>query len=207
MALKCIKCFRPTKTCLCNKISKVDTGVKFLFLMHPKEAYKIRTGTGRLAHLSLVDSEIVVDTTFDNNSRVQELITSNNYKPVILFPGKDSIYTKDISPELTNSDKKLLIILIDGTWDLAKKMILRSPSLLNLPKITFSNSYESQYKFKKQPNKSCLSTIETCYYLIGELKGSGVIYSNTNEEPLMDIFKTLVEFQIKCELNSGYTEL
>lgn len=206
MALKCTKCFRPQKTCLCNRISTLDPGIKFLFLMHPKEAYKNRTGTGRLAHLSLKDSEIIIDTTFDNNRRFQELLNCGEFYPVMLYPHKEAIYTKDIAPKL-DSSKKLLIILIDATWDLARKMILRSPSLLCLPKITFFNSYKSQYRFKKQPHSSYLSTIETCYYLINELKSGGVISKNIDQEPLLDIFKILVDFQIGCELNSGYTEL
>lgn len=34
-----------------------------LVLMHPKEAVKQKKGTGRLTHLALMDSEIIVDTT------------------------------------------------------------------------------------------------------------------------------------------------
>lgn len=207
MAIKCIKCFRPRKTCLCSRIEEVDTGIKFLFLMHPKEAYKIKTGTGRLSHLTLKDSEIVIDTTFDNNRRVKELLSDPDFTPVILFPHKESLLTREIKEKIYISGKRLLIILIDATWDLAKKMILRSPSLMDIPKITFSNSYESQFKFKKQPMKSYLSTIETCYYLINELKSEGLTKDDTDSKPLMDIFKTLVDFQIKCELESGYTEL
>ena len=47
--------------------------------MHPKEAYKQKTGTGRLAHLTLEDSEIIVGVDFTDNPRLNTLITDEKY--------------------------------------------------------------------------------------------------------------------------------
>ena len=71
---RCYRCFRPVKACLCKHITPIDTGIKFVFLMHPKEAYRQRTGTGRLANISLIDSEIIVGIDFTDNARLNELI-------------------------------------------------------------------------------------------------------------------------------------
>ena len=60
MAEKCYHCFRPKETCYCKDILPFDTEIHFVFLMHPKEAYKQKTGTGRLASLSLKNSEILI---------------------------------------------------------------------------------------------------------------------------------------------------
>ena len=62
--------------------------------MHPKEAYKQKTGTGRLACLSLIDSEIIIDVDFTNNKRLNALLADSQYFPIILYPGNDAITAK-----------------------------------------------------------------------------------------------------------------
>lgn len=167
--------------------------------MHPQEAYKQRTGTGRLTSLSLDNSEIIIDCTFDENKRTQELINDENYFPMVLYPGDDAIYAETFEFSGNIRNKTLLIFLIDATWHLARKMIKRSPSLMKLPKLSFSNEYRSQFQIKKQPADYCLSTIESSYYLIRELQKSGVCPEDLNPDGLLKVFEKLVDFQKKCE--------
>ena len=58
--------------------------------MHPKEYRKQRTGTGRLAKISLKDSEILVGIDFSQNTRLQALLNDPRYFPVLLYPGEDA---------------------------------------------------------------------------------------------------------------------
>ena len=94
---RCYRCFRPIKACLCKHITPIETGIKFVFLMHPKEAYHQRTGTGRLANISLIHSEIIVGIDFTNHVRLNELIggtgEGSQYFPVVLYPAQDAYFT------------------------------------------------------------------------------------------------------------------
>lgn len=199
MSDRCIKCFRPVKSCLCNHIKSINPGMKFVFLMHPQEAYKQRTGTGRLASLSLDNSEIVIDDKFNNNRRVNELLSDKNYYPMVLYPGSDAYHAESFDFGSFASGKELLVFLIDATWALAKKMMYRSKNLQELPKISFSNEYRSEFQFKKQPMDYCLSTIESSYYLLKELQKSGVCDNELDTEGLLNPFRTMVQFQLECE--------
>lgn len=58
--------------------------------MHPKEAKHQRTGTGRLSHLCLADSEILVGIEFANNARFNELLNDKKYLPFLMYPGADA---------------------------------------------------------------------------------------------------------------------
>lgn len=204
----CPKCFRPAKTCYCKYIQPVKTGVKFVFLMHPKEAYKQRTGTGRLAQLTLVDSEIIVGVDFTQNSRVNALINNPDYIPLLLYPGEDAFSAQSFADYAqtsgvlqnaqTSGTKQLLVFVVDSTWFFAKKMLRLSPNVKNLQKLSFTSAYRSQFKFKTQPAAECLSTIESCYYLIKELQAAGLTQP-CNPEPLMDIFKRMVDFQLESQ--------
>ena len=79
MGDRCYKCYKSVNNCLCKYTREIDAGIKFVFLMHPKEAKRQRTGTGNLAHISLIDSEIIVGLDFFENKRLQELLNDEKY--------------------------------------------------------------------------------------------------------------------------------
>ncbi|MBR4824465.1 MAG: DTW domain-containing protein [Spirochaetaceae bacterium] len=199
---RCMKCFRPVKTCYCKYIEPFDSGVKFVFLMHPKEAYKQRTGTGRLAHLTLENSEILIGVDFTENKRLNALLNDKSYVPLLLYPGEDawSAQTESEGQALKEmlGSKTLLVIVVDATWFFAKKILRLSKNIQHLQKISFRAGYKSQFQFKTQPEEECLSTIESCYYLINELKGAGIC-KDVSAEPLMNIFKRMVSFQLESQ--------
>jgi DTW domain-containing protein YfiP len=167
--------------------------------MHPKEAYKQKTGTGRLASLSLFESEIIIGVDLTHNKRFNTLInTEGDYKdvyPMVLYPSSSAFYSDTPAFRSVFGNKKLMVILIDATWPLAKKMVRLNPILATLPTISFRNPYLSQFQFKTQPSPSCLSTIESTYYLIEEFKTAGVINSKVDQSGLLTIFNRMVRFQ------------
>lgn len=195
----CLKCLRPKKSCYCKYIKSVDCKVKFIFLMHPKEAKHQRTGTGRLAHLSLPDSEILVGVDFTKNARVCELLSDEKYYPVLLYPGDDAWTCKKEGFKGAVGNKTLLVFVIDSTWFCSRKMIRYSTNILALPKLSFYGSYKSIFTFKHEPKEYCVSTIESCYYLIKELQTANIVDSKIDPEPLLDVFKQMVKFQITKE--------
>jgi DTW domain-containing protein YfiP len=121
MGDRCYKCYKSANNCLCKYTREIDAGIKFVFLMHPKEAKRQRTGTGNLAHISLIDSEIIVGLDFSENKRLQELLNDERYFPVMMFPGDDAWNAKKDGFEAALGNKKLLVLILDATWFCAKK--------------------------------------------------------------------------------------
>ncbi len=195
----CFKCLRPTESCLCKYAEPFDPGIKFVFLMHPKEAKRNRTGTGRVAHTALIDSEILIGIDFTKNARLCELLADPQYYPVLLYPGDDTWNAKKEGLKEAVGNKKLLAIIIDSTWFCSKKMIRLSTNIMALPKLSFYGSYRSIFTFKKEPSEECISTIETCYYLIKEFQDAKFIDEKINPECLMAAFKELIKFQLQKE--------
>lgn len=205
----CVKCFRPKSNCFCRFLKNFDAGVKYVFLMHPKEAKRQRTGTGRISAAGLEGSEIIMGIDFSENEKLNRLLSDPKYFPVLLYPGPDAYNAKTEGFKEKIGDKKLLAIIIDSTWFCSRKMIRLSKNINSLPKISFYGSYESIFTFKKEPFPECVSTIETCYYLNKELKGEGILDGKGNwesdedfsakNESLMDAFKEMIKFQLKME--------
>lgn len=189
---------RPMESCCCKFMKPFDPGIKFVFLMHPKEAKRQRTGTGRIAHAGLIDSEIIMGIDFTKNTRLCQLLADPQYYPVLLYPGDDAWTSKKEGFKAEIGNRKLLAIIIDSTWFCSKKMIKYSSNIMALPKLSFSGTYSSIFTFKKEPSPECVSTIETCYYLIKEMQQADIV-PQTDPECLMTAFKEMIKFQIQKE--------
>ena len=199
MSERCFKCFKPKSVCLCKYSAEIDSGAKFVFLMHPKEFRRQRTGTGYLAHLCLKNSEVIVGLDFATNKRLRELLADPQYFPVLMYPDENALTVNKEGFKEQLFGRKLLILILDATWFCAKKMIQHNPFLLELPKLSFSGRYRSIFTFKREPSPECISTIECCYYVIKELQTSGFVNANIDPEPLMNIFKAMIKLQLTAE--------
>ena len=167
--------------------------------MHPKEAKRQRTGTGRLSHLTLTDSELFVGIDFSNHQRLNALLKDDAFFPVVLYPSEEALNASSNELKVSLSSKRLLVIVIDSTWFCSKKMIKLSTNLHSLPRISFMGHYKSIFTFKKEPKEYCVSTIESCYYLIKELQAENLEAKPLDATPLMAVFKKMIQFQLSKE--------
>lgn len=177
----------------------MDPGIKFVLLMHPKEAKKNRTGTGRIATACLENAEILMGLDFSQNKRLQELLHDDRYYPMMMFPGPNAWNAKKEGFKENLNGKIPMPIILDSTWWCAKKLIKLNPWLLDLPQLSFYGDYRSIYTFKKEPEPEYISTLESCYYLIKEFQENNITDKNVNPEPMMDAFKEMIRFQLQAE--------
>lgn len=196
---RCYACLRPKKACFCSTIKPFKTNFQFCILMHTKEAKRERNGTGRLTHLTLSNSSIIVGNDFDNNNEFKKFLNTDIYYPMLLYPGINSINLSEetFDKELIKNKIPVLIIL-DGTWPCAKTMMRDSKCLHGLPRISFTTNIESKFSIKQQPAKFCLSTIESTYTVLYELEKQGLENMGDLKENLLKSLERLVQFQIRC---------
>ncbi|MCI6546095.1 MAG: DTW domain-containing protein [Spirochaetia bacterium] len=199
MSYRCPRCMKKGEFCLCKYTEEIDSGIKFVLLMHPKEVKKNRTGTGWITRISLKGCEIIEGLDFAENTRLNKLLEDPQYYPVLLYPGEDAWTASHEKFKEEIGNRTLLAIIIDSTWFCSRKIIQHNPQLLKLPKLSFSGSYRSIFTFKREPRPEYISTIETCYYLIKELQTAGIANQNVNPEPLMNVFKEMIKNQLRAE--------
>lgn len=194
--MRCTRCFWPEQHCWCGGITPMATATRFVFLMHPKEFKHEKAGTGRLTHLCLSNSEIVVGTEFDDNPRVRALVADPANHVVLLYPGGNAVnLSKDEPPQLDG--RRLVVLLIDATWACARKMIRLSPSLQRLPRVMFTPTAPSKFVIKQQPQEGCLSTLEATHQLLEAMAARGLdTYPLPRQLP--DLFDRMQAFQIAC---------
>jgi DTW domain-containing protein YfiP len=194
----CYRCFWPQPLCWCASIQPMETRTRFVFLMHPKEYKQEKAATGRLTHLCLPQSEIHVGIGFEDHSAVQALLRDPGLHPVLLYPGRDALNLSTGRLRAADlGDRRLVVILLDATWSLGRKMLRLSPSLQRLPRIMFTASAPSRYVIKQQPHPGCLSTLEATHETLLALESAGL---DRYPQPaqLIELFDRMQEFQIRC---------
>ena len=177
------------------------TRTRFVLLMHPKEAKKEKAGTGRLTHLTLSNSEIIVGAEFENSAPVTRLLDDPRNHVLLLYPGEQAV---NLSLGGTSSpfpaDKQVVVLVLDATWSCARKMLRLSPRLQRLPRIMFTPSAPSRFVIKQQPIEGCLSTLESVHEVLTALDRSGL---DDYERPtqLLELFDAMQRFQIECAVD------
>lgn len=181
------------------------TRTRFVFLLHPKEWKREKAATGRLTHLCLSNSSLHCGVEFDRHEEVQALLRDPQNFPVLLYPGREAVNLSHASGAASplpafnaqRGERRLVVLLLDATWALARKMLNLSPSLQRLRRIMFTPSGPSRYVIKQQPHPGCLSTLEATHELLLALEQSGLDRYPLPEQ-LPALFARMQDFQIAC---------
>lgn len=201
----CTQCLQPEFSCYCLHIRPFDPKIKFVVLIHPIEA-KRRIATGRMSHLSMSNSEMIVGQDYTENKVVNGLLADTSFQPVVLYPGPRSLNLSEASEaeKLRLTEKKLLVFVVDGTWATAKKTMHLSQNLKALQRVSFTPPGRSQFRVRKQPGAECFSTIEAIHHTI-ELLGptAGFDTSTREHDSLLNVFNKMVERQL-ASLREAY---
>ncbi|MCG5053039.1 MAG: DTW domain-containing protein [Myxococcales bacterium] len=180
----CPNCLRPARVCVCLQLPSLTTALtRVLLLQHPRES-RTGIGTARLAHLSLPGSLLKAGLDFSQDPEVQAAVAA--HPAYVLFPGPDAIAI-DALPQ----GEPLTLVVVDGTWWQAKKLITLNPWLVALPRVAFSPRRPSDYRIRRQPAAHCVSTIEALAEVLSCREPQGARF-----ERLLDPFRAMVDLQV-----------
>ncbi|WP_447796433.1 tRNA-uridine aminocarboxypropyltransferase [Pseudomonas moraviensis] len=179
---QCPRCLRPKTHCLCPLIPHLDSRTRVLLLQHPSEVSHA-LNTARLAALGLSDAELIVGEVFED---LPTLLNRPGYQTRLLFPADDAQPMQAYG----ESDEPLLLVVPDGTWRKARKMLHLNPLLAALPRVTLAEGGVSRYRLRKAPGPGALSTIEAIVQALETLEAP------TTFAPLLKPFEALIEGQI-----------
>lgn len=167
----CERCRRPTSVCYCAHLVSLETQTRVILLQHPREK-KVPVGTARLAHLCLPGSELHVGLDFDNDAQVRAALTfaetpgDGPIRPAyLLFPGPNAIDLAEARPA-----GPITLVVVDGTWWQARKLLKRNTLLASLPQIRFTPPAPSNYRIRREPADHCVATVEALALVLGALE-------------------------------------
>jgi len=179
----CARCGRPQAVCVCSHVTPLPTRTRVILLQHPRE-HRVGVGTARLAHLSLPASSLHVGLDFAGDDAVRAALAADA-PAYVLFPGASAIDVADLP-----RDRPLTLIVLDGTWWQARKLLHLNPKLAALPRVSFTPHRLSDYRIRRQPAAHCVSTIEALAQTLSALEPESGPF-----ERLLDPFRAMVARQ------------
>jgi DTW domain-containing protein len=162
-----------------------------LILQHPKES-RMPIGTARMAAHAL-SAQLVVGLELEDDPHVRAALDDPDRQAVLLWP-KDAADLDEALP-----DGPLTLIVVDGTWSLAKKLVRLNPRIAALPRVAFRPPRPSEYRIRREPSGECVSTVEAIMYALAAIERDGRTF-----EELLAPFRFMVDRQIDHQSRLGH---
>jgi len=186
--LRCARCLRPQRTCICQWITPTASAVELLLLQHPLET-KNAKNSAHLLHLSLFNSKLVIGEQLDE-AALQTLLhapfenadSGNDAKkisPILLYPqdAQQSARTDTgTTSQPATTASCLRLVVLDGTWRKSRKMLALNPLLQQLPRLSLHDAPASHYTIRKAHHPHQLSTYEASCLALMQLENNAEKY-------------------------------
>jgi DTW domain-containing protein YfiP len=129
-------------------------------LQHPREQ-KVPINTARIAALCLPNAELHVGVHW----RDMKALEDPNRPAALLYPGPGAIDIEKNPPS-----GPITLVVVDGTWWQAKKLVKQNPELAKLPRYAFRPPSPSDYRIRKEPHDDYVSTVEALVHVLSVLE-------------------------------------
>lgn len=179
----CERCLFTPSTCICGAIKRLTNKVSVVILQHPSEE-KIAKNTAKLLNLSLIDCKIIKG---ENNTDFAMLNSLPLESTVLLYPNEHATYLDDANPKPALSNITHLIV-IDGTWKKAYKILQLTPLLTKFKTVSFKQLPQNRYAIRKAPRADSLSTLEAVAHSL-------LLIEQLNPAPLYNLLDELIQKQ------------
>jgi DTW domain-containing protein YfiP len=185
----CAGCGRPPVVCVCAHVTPLRTRTRVLILQHPRERH-VPINTARLARLSLPDAILRRAVDFETDPVVSAALSGRDGgpPPYLLFPGPKAI---DLAHEPPPGP--ITLVVLDGTWWQAGKLLRRNPRLAALPQLRLAPATPSRYRIRREPHDHCVATIEAIALALRALEGE---VDEAQFAALLAPFDAMVEHQL-----------
>jgi DTW domain-containing protein YfiP len=183
----CERCRRPASVCYCAHLTSLETKTRVFVLQHPRER-DVPIGTARMAALCLPGAELSVGVRWDDSKVLDRALGDPAQPAILLYPGEgatDVVAHPPVGP--------VTLIVIDGTWSQAKALVRDNPRLRSLPRYTFTPASPSEYRIRREPKASYVSTVEALVEVLGALEGDRARF-----QALLAPFRAMVSAQVEC---------
>jgi DTW domain-containing protein YfiP len=166
--------------------------VRLVVVQHPREHRK-PIGTAWMAVRTVRDSHLFVGAHVDGDARLDAMLHDAARPAMLLWPGEGA---RDLA-DLPRCGPATLVV-VDGTWSTAKKLVERNAVLRGLPRVRITPAQPSRYRIRREPRAECLSTVEAIACALGLLEGAPDKYTG-----MLAAFERMVDIQIEHEARGG----
>lgn len=169
---RCLICRMHLDLCVCEFLPHFELKTRITILMHAREFHLV-SNTAFIVPRILSNSQVLLRGHVDpqKSPPISENLNSE-YNHVVLFPHAQA---KELNAEfLEEQDKPLNLIVPDGNWRQAAKMIKRESMLNDLPKVILPSGPISRYRLRRYQKPEGVCTFEAIARALGVIENSTV---------------------------------
>ncbi|ANN25139.1 TPA: DTW domain-containing protein [Vibrio vulnificus] len=154
--------------CLCDQFPSLQSEVALVLLMHPNEVER-ETNTGKLLHWCRLPARQFVWQRTAPPQALLDLLSDAQFMPVVLYPSEQSIALSQVKERAQQTQRQPLFIILDATWQEARKMLNKSEWLKALPQLALHGDSASNYQLRRNQQQGNLCTLEIAAELVKQL--------------------------------------
>ncbi|RMR30860.1 hypothetical protein ALP36_00740 [Pseudomonas syringae pv. coriandricola] len=176
-APRCPQCRVIDSYCLCAWRPTVAAESGMCLLMYDTEPMK-PTNTGWLIADVIKDTYAFGWSRVEIDAHLRALLDDPQWQPYIVFPGEFVAQERVVAEVAREDGKRPLFILLDATWNEARKMFRKSPYLEKFPVLSLAPEQISHYRLRRSKRDDHFCTAEVaalCLELAGDVSASGVL--------------------------------
>ncbi len=181
----CPDCEYILSRCLCSFISPILNQIELIILQHPSET-KHALNTVKLMKKSFHKIKVFVGENFNDDQNLKKILEDKNVNSALIFPNeKATLLTTEEKSKITH------LILIDGSWNKAKKIFFSSTILHSLPSFSLNPNKESNYRIRSSKFEDSLSTLEASTLALS------ILEPELETNGIENAFVKMIDFQIE----------
>ena len=174
--------------CLCDVLPRIDLRTKVCLIIHHRELSR-SSNTGLLAIRALVNSEVRVRGEQREALDLEDLLTAQ-YRTFLYYPSADAV---ELNQALVLKEPTPIQLLVpDGTWRQARKILSRQPELKELPRVKISTPNSSIFQLRAQSKPERMATLQAI------AEGLGIIEGDRVRVQLMKLYQTKIERTLRA---------
>jgi DTW domain-containing protein YfiP len=145
---RCPRCRFPDGFCLCPEIPRVEAPFRVVVVRHASERERL-SNTARWATLALGGAELLEHGLPGPALEERALVT----------PGAVALFPSPRAADAVPGAPPPVLVVPDGTWTQARRMMQRIPSLRQLPRLSLP-APPAGLRLRRPPRASGMSTLE-----------------------------------------------
>lgn len=154
--------------CLCAAIPQFSAPFQLSLLTHDNE-WQRETNTGRWLIKSMTECHAYSWSRVSANTELQARITQPHTRSFLVYPSEESV-ALECAIHALKPEEIAHFIVLDATWQEAKKMERKSPWLADLPRVHLTTQQASAYRLRRNQQQGNLCTLEVGLALLRQFQ-------------------------------------
>ncbi|MGL4474048.1 MAG: tRNA-uridine aminocarboxypropyltransferase [Shewanella sp.] len=182
----CLDCEYPQSACLCASINVMQSQVQLVVLQHPSEVQHAKNSV-RLLKQVLPQCEVHVGELPEDFDCLRQRLAQTSTQVLVAYPSESSVAIETVAIE---NPAHTTVLLIDGTWRKALKILKLNPWLQEYQAVHLGDDYQGRYRIRKAKRSDSLSSLEAAAYSLAALE------NELDISPMLAAFDAMVARQI-----------